>query len=89
MNCSQTTGERLASSVASHGRRGGAPGADGGNTGLGGNSVVGGNSAVGGGGNSGGGRGGRGQQGGSTGGGGQLLRTAHHTISISLQNSLR
>ena len=38
--CSQTTGERLASSVASHG--GDALGADGGNTGLGG-----GNSAVG------------------------------------------
>ena len=45
-NCSQTTGERLASSVASHGD---APGADGGNTGFGGNI------ALGGGGNSGGG----------------------------------
>ena len=74
-----TSGELLSNdrravglSVASHG--GGAPGADGGNTGLGGNS------AVGGGGNSGG--------GGSTGGVSQPLRTALHTISISTPKSL-
>ena len=56
-NCSQTTGERLALSVASHGGGGGAPGVRWGCTGC------------------------------LMGEGGQPLRTALHTISISLQNS--